>query len=206
VFEEPATKRAVAFYDGQNLYHAAREAFGHGWPKYDPMKLAHAVCAQNGWSLRAVQFYTGRPSAIEEPFWAGWWQRKLLAVSRSGVKVETRELKYRDREIDIGDGCTITRRIGEEKGIDVRIAVDVIRRTYDQDIDVALIFSQDQDLAEAAQEAKRIAIAQERWFKVASAYPIGGKYRNKRGIDRTDWFKMDEDFYAACCDDRDYRP
>ena len=26
---EPPTKRAVAFVDGQNLFHAAREAFGY---------------------------------------------------------------------------------------------------------------------------------------------------------------------------------
>jgi hypothetical protein len=26
---EPATKRAVAFFDGQNLFHAAKAAFGH---------------------------------------------------------------------------------------------------------------------------------------------------------------------------------
>lgn len=27
---EPSTKRTVAFFDGQNLYHAAKEAFGSG--------------------------------------------------------------------------------------------------------------------------------------------------------------------------------
>ncbi len=37
---EPATKRAVAFIDGQNLFHAAREAFGYTYPNYDVMALA----------------------------------------------------------------------------------------------------------------------------------------------------------------------
>ena len=32
---EPAIKRAVIFVDGQNLYHAAREAFGYTYPNYD---------------------------------------------------------------------------------------------------------------------------------------------------------------------------
>lgn len=202
---EPTTKRAITFFDGQNLYHCAREAFGHGWPKYDPMKMSQSICAAHGWTLKAAQFYTGRPDAADDAFWSAWWQKKLLAISRSGVKVESRELKYRDRVIDVGDGCTITQRIGEEKGIDVRIAVDLIRRTYDQDMDVAVIFSQDQDLAEATKEAKRIARAQGRWFKIVSAYPASASYRNKRGIDQTDWFKMDETFYDACVDPRDYR-
>jgi len=204
--DEPNLKRAIAFFDGQNLYHGAREAFGHGWPKYDPLKLSHAVCAANGWTLKAAQFYTGKPATADDPFWSRWWEKKLLAISRSGVRVQSRELKYRDKEIDIGDGCILTRRIGEEKGIDVRIAVDLIRRTYDRDMDVAIIFSQDQDLAEAVQEAKRIARAQGRWFKVASAFPESAAYRNRRGINQSDWFRMDEAFYDACTDPRDYRP
>jgi uncharacterized LabA/DUF88 family protein len=206
ILPEPNIKRAITFFDGQNLYHGAREAFGHAWPKYDPTKLSHAVCTAHGWSLKAIQFYTGMPLAAEDPFWNAWWQKKLLTISRGGAHVTRRDLKYRDREIDIGDGCVLTRRIGEEKGIDVRIAVDLIRRTYDQDMDVAIVFSQDQDLAEATQEAKRIARAQGRWFKIASAYPESPAYRNRRGINDTDWFRMDEAFYDACVDERDYRP
>jgi hypothetical protein len=29
---EPTVKRAVAFIDGQNLFHAVREAFGYTYP------------------------------------------------------------------------------------------------------------------------------------------------------------------------------
>lgn len=32
---EPIVKRAVTFIDGQNLFHAAREAFGYIYPNYD---------------------------------------------------------------------------------------------------------------------------------------------------------------------------
>jgi hypothetical protein len=41
---EPAAKRAIAFLDGQNLFYAAKHAFGYLWPNYDPLKLAHLVC------------------------------------------------------------------------------------------------------------------------------------------------------------------
>jgi uncharacterized LabA/DUF88 family protein len=39
---------------------------------------------------------------------------------------------------------------GEEKGIDVRIALDVIAEAHRRAYDVALILSQDQDLSEVA--------------------------------------------------------
>ena len=39
---EPQLKRAVAFIDGQNLFHSAREVFGHSYPNYDPKKPAAA--------------------------------------------------------------------------------------------------------------------------------------------------------------------
>ena len=37
---EPPTKRTAAFVDGRNLFHAAREAFGHTYPNYDVSALA----------------------------------------------------------------------------------------------------------------------------------------------------------------------
>ena len=42
---DPAVKRTVAFVDGQNLFYAAKYAFGYNWPNYEPLKLACAVPA-----------------------------------------------------------------------------------------------------------------------------------------------------------------
>ena len=44
---EPARKRTIAFFDGQNLFYAAKEAFGHTYPNYDPLALAQAVEPEN---------------------------------------------------------------------------------------------------------------------------------------------------------------
>jgi hypothetical protein len=41
--------RTVAFVDGQNLFHAAREAFGYTYPNYDVSALATAICKRQGW-------------------------------------------------------------------------------------------------------------------------------------------------------------
>jgi hypothetical protein len=65
--EEPREKRAIAFFDGQNLFHAAERAFGYDYPNYDAKKLAEAVCAKAGWKLTQIRFYTGVPSPRYAP-------------------------------------------------------------------------------------------------------------------------------------------
>ena len=64
---EPPIKRAVAFVDGQNLFHAAREAFGCNYPNYNVSALAEQVCTRQGWKLAQVRFYTGIPDAGDNP-------------------------------------------------------------------------------------------------------------------------------------------
>ena len=66
---EPLVKLAVTFFDGQNLFHAAKEAFGHRFPNYDPPALAKRICQQRGWQLVHTLFYTGYPDAIQNPRW-----------------------------------------------------------------------------------------------------------------------------------------
>ncbi len=70
---------------------------------------------------------------------------------------------------------------------------------------MALIFSQDQDLSEVAEEIRVIAREQNRWIKVASAFPLSPTTRNRRGIDKTDWIPIDRATYDSCLDRRDYR-
>jgi hypothetical protein len=94
---------------------------------------------------------------------------------------------------------------GEEKGIDVRIALDILTGAINGSYDVAIVFSQDQDLSEAAAEIRKIAQQQARWIKIACAFPCSPASRNQRGINGTDWLKIDRATYDACIDPRDYR-
>lgn len=211
---EPAKKRATAFIDGQNLYRHAKAAFGHHYPNYDPIKLHNAVCGENGWESFGVRFYTGVPSAAKDPMWHGFWSNRLLAMRRAGILVTTRPLRYRNVEVVLADGSTLLNEDGslhvvetpQEKGIDVRLALDVIRLALGNQYDVAVIYSQDQDLAEVVAEIKEISRMQNRWVKVACAFPSGPRASASRGIDKTDWYRMEEAFYNACLDPRGYRP
>ena len=203
---EPLSIRAVAFIDGQNLFHSAREAFGYTYPNYDVGKLAQAVCTARDWQLQQTRFYTGVPDLQDHPFWHGFWSNKLLAMRRAGIVVFSRGLRYRNQRVALPDGNVHTFLVGEEKGIDVRIALDIIRGAHRAEYDVALVFSQDQDLSEAAAEIRVIAHEQNRWIKAVSSYPVSPTVRNRRGIDKTDWFPIDRALYDSCTDPRDYRP
>src|SRR5262245_27036930 len=57
--EEPQKKRVVVFFDGQNLFHTAKAAFGYTFQNYDPLRLAGTICRSQGWSLQLVRFYIG---------------------------------------------------------------------------------------------------------------------------------------------------
>ncbi|PVM89271.1 NYN domain-containing protein [Caulobacter radicis] len=205
VADAPAKKRAIVFIDGQNLYHCAREAYSCTHPNYDPLKLARLVCEKHGWLLKQVRFYTGYPKAEDDPFWANFWQKKLLAISRQGVKKFSRPLRYRKKTIKLKDGSEIETTVGEEKGVDVRIAIDVIRCALDAEYDVAVLFTQDQDLSEATDEVKKIARQFDRAVEVACAYPVGPGTTNARGINGTQWIKLSREEYDACIDPADYR-
>lgn len=146
------------------------------------------------------------PDPNDDPFWHGFWSAKLAVMGRQGVHLFARSLRYRKRVVSLADGTKHTFLAGEEKGIDVRIALDIIRLAHRQEFDVALIFSQDQDLSEVADEIRAIAREQNRWIKVASAFPFSPTTGNRRGIEKTDWIKVDRVTYDACLDRRDYRP
>jgi uncharacterized LabA/DUF88 family protein len=203
---EPSPKRVVVFVDGQNLFHAAREAFGYTYPNYDILALCRVISADHGWDLKQVRFYTGVPDAADNPFWNQFWVKKLRTMSWQGIHVYSRGLRYRNRRVRLPDDSEYTFLSGEEKGIDVRISLDVVRMAHRREYDVALILSQDQDLSEVAEEIRVIAKEQDRWIKIACAFPSSPTSRNHRGIDKTDWILIDRATYAGCLDKRDYRP
>jgi len=202
---EPTTKRTIAFIDGQNLFHTVRGVFGYTYPNYDVQKLAGAVCAAHGWMLHRVKFYTGVPSSSDNARWHGFWTNKLSMMGRRGVEVYSRQLVYRNKTVEVPNFGPYTFSSGEEKGIDVRLALDTLDAAHQGEFDVALIFSQDQDLSELADLIRRVANLQGRWIKIASAYPDGPNATNRRGINHTDWCPIDKTMYDACIDSRDYR-
>lgn len=169
---EPHIKRTCAFFDGQNLFHHAKAAFGYSYPNYSPLALASRVCQRNGFHLHEIRFYTGIPSATDNAFWNQFWSSKLLTLSRSGIHTFSRPLRYRRKTIQLADGIEYSVTMGEEKGIDVRMAIDIVRLVRQNLVDVVLVFSQDQDFSEVADEVREIAKEQKRWVKWFPRFPL----------------------------------
>lgn len=195
----------MVFVDGQNLYRHAKDAFGYHYPNYDIMKLAVNTCAAKAWNLVQTNFYTGVPDPIDDPRWNHFWTAKLAAMGRQGVKVFSRSLRYRNQTFTLPDGTIHSFLHGEEKGIDVRLALDIVSSANRNEYDVALIFSQDQDLSEVADEIREISRMHNRWIKIACAYPVSPTTKNRRGINNSEWIKLTKAEYDLCLDPKDYR-
>ena len=192
--------RTIVFFDGQNLYHMARAAWSDGtsssytYPSYDVEKLARALVSRIlGRTLAEIRFYTGVPNREAGPkqeFWHGFWSNKIRYMRSRGVYV------YRGR-VNTG---------GQEKGVDVSLAIDLVRATYERQYEVAIIVSQDWDFGPAVRLAKEIAKAQGRMLTFESCFPVGPRSRSRRGVPGTTWFHIDQATYDDCHDTRDYRP
>ncbi|MDD5194842.1 MAG: NYN domain-containing protein [Candidatus Omnitrophica bacterium] len=204
-FPEPSVKRAIVFIDGQNLFHAAKEAFGYPYPNYDAKLLAEKICALKGWDLKEIRFYTGVPDLQDDTSWHDFWTNKLTCMGQLRIKIFSRSLRYRNQTIRLPNGKAHTFLVGQEKGVDIRIALDMIRLAHAKLYDVGVVFSQDQDLSEVADEIRIISTEQHRWLKIASAFPVSPAYKNSRGINKTDWIRIDRKTYDSCIDSRDYR-
>ncbi len=94
---EPSVKRVVSFFDGQNLFYAAKDAFGYSFPNYDPRLLTDRICQSKGWKVVGVYFYTGIPSSVDKPVWNQFWTKKLMIMGSRGVHTFSRPLRYRNK-------------------------------------------------------------------------------------------------------------
>lgn len=148
------------------------------------------------------------PDAADDARWNHFWTAKLAHLGRTGTFTFSRALKYHAQTVVVAGaaGATEEIRVGQEKGIDVRIAVDLVGLAYRGAYDAAIVFSQDQDLSEAVDEVKLIAKGQSRFIHVCSAFPDGPERKNHRGINGTDWIRIEQAEYDRCLDPRDYRP
>ena len=176
--------RTLVLIDGQNLYHLALRAWASGpdspyaWPSYDVEKLAAALVSRTaGRILEQIRFYTGVPDPAAGPaqlFWHGFWSNKLRYLRSRGVYV------YRGR---VNSG-------GQENGVDVSLALDLVRATYERQYEATVIVSQDWDFGPAVRLAKEIAKAQGRRLIFESCFPLGPGSPSRRGVPGTSWIPI----------------
>jgi uncharacterized LabA/DUF88 family protein len=205
--QKPNICRVFAFIDGMNLFNSAKRCFGYQYPNCDHVKIVNAIVnVEAGRQLERATLYQGVPKAEHDAIKNAWWNRKLAGVGRSGIKVERRYMKPRELHIKlegiVNFNHTVQRLI--EKGIDLKLGLDLVRYATNKSYDVAVIFSQDGDLVEAVEEVHRIAKEQNRWVQVECAHPftpVGDCYPINRTIPR----QIERAAYDACIDPTDYR-
>lgn len=188
--------RPVVFIDGQNLFHLARNAWAaatgvkrYTWPSYDVQKLSQELTDKvPERTLAEIRFYTGVPDLASKPFWHGFWTKKLRVLTNQGIIV------YKGRINN-----------GQEKGVDVKLALDVVQLTHENRYDCAIVVSQDWDFGPAISLAKVIANNQSRTVIFESAFAFDTNNTAPRGIPGTRWVHIDKTLYDACYDPRDYR-
>ena len=150
------------FIDYQNLYHGARRAFpdprsdSPSFGHVDPAALARLLtglgrAVNPERILSSTSVYRGEPGRMSHP-------KLLTAFGRQArrwradpsLTVKTIPLRYRRMDQPGGRPWR-----AEEKGIDVLLAVDVVRGAYMDEFDTAVVASADTDLVPALEEALR---------------------------------------------------
>lgn len=136
--------RIIVYVDDKNVYRDARLAFfedydtsPHG--QYRPAELGSVLAARTKApepQLLSVRVYTGRPDGSKDPKTYAAHMRQCSAWERDPlVTVKWRPLRY-----PFGGG------VPHQKGVDVQLAVDMVRMYIQDAYDVAIVASTDTDM------------------------------------------------------------
>lgn len=152
------TFRVVVFLDYQNVVLAAHHRFGpigtaNRIANLDPMKLGRLLTSRRNTAseLAQVRVYRGLPSPEREPFAAGANSRQADAWQRTNVVTTVR------RPLRYPRGWPATP--AQEKGIDVSLAIDVLRLALERKYDFGVLFSSDTDLVPALEALAELKLA-----------------------------------------------
>ena len=155
---ETVPDRVAVFIDYQNVHGWARRKFlpvnahpadGH----IDPLRLAQLLVSRrrNPSTLSAVRVYRGRPNPVYQQASAAANDRQTSDWERSNlVEVIRRPLRYPTDWPDTP---------AAEKGIDVAIAVDMVRLAMQKTYDAAILVSSDTDLMPAVEVLYALRLA-----------------------------------------------
>src|SRR2546425_683523 len=146
--------RVKVFIDYQNVYEDARRAFfGHADPvvrgQFSPRRLGEVLLRRPETSLRAltlIRVYAGRPSTKDAKTYGAHMRQESAWSREKDVTIVARPLRYPRN--------WPTER-AQQKGIDVHLAVDLIRGYVMDEFDIGIVASTDTDLVPALEAVWR---------------------------------------------------
>jgi len=167
------TKRAIVFIDGNNLYHTLKDIDMKPFD-LDFLKFSDFICAHFDVDRIHIMYYNSIPRMDDPAFFKN--KKFFDGLEKQGIEIKTRKLQYKSSleikktvlelidEMKLCKKCNsivlenlfkwIGNVIKKEKGIDVMIAVDVIRKTLGKECDYCIVVSGDADLIEAMKFAE----------------------------------------------------
>lgn len=138
--------RAIVFIDGSNFYHRlkylTKDKEKASLLEFDFVSFCRWLCKQD--ALVEIHYYVGavrrqRNNQKSEKMYADQ-QHLFFKLQRQQVKIILGQLiQHRDKSY-------------HEKGVDVRIAVEMIRLARQDEYDIAYLLSSDTDLVPAVEE------------------------------------------------------
>ncbi|GBE20140.1 MAG TPA: NYN domain-containing protein [Candidatus Pacearchaeota archaeon] len=136
-------RKAILFIDGSNFYHNSKTIIDHV-SNIDFKCLGEFICKKFGLNLNEVRYYNAVPNISDNKDVYYKHIEFLDKLKKEGIIVKTRKLKkIKKLKINI------------EKGIDVMIASDMIRKVLvEKTCDVCILLSGDADFIPAMQIIK----------------------------------------------------
>lgn len=167
-------KKAIVFVDANNWYHNVKNCFEPG--EVDIVKVADFLCQSNQCALVEIRWYASTPSIADGERMYYKHMAFLEHLKKKGIKVITRKLqrlsnaellKKRKKIIDNLDLCKSCNPLVEsafldlsdlkkkEKGIDVWVAIDMIKESLiSKNCDACILISGDADFTPALELIK----------------------------------------------------
>ena len=161
-------KKAILFIDANNFYHNVKK-----WIKpssIDILKLAELISKNNNLEIKEIRWYVSMPDRETNELVYQKQRSFLSHLQNQGIKVITRKLqKFSNKELfrkrqalfdswDLCDSCKPLVEEGfleikgfnqKEKGIDVWIAIDMVREALQDNLDCCVLLSGDADFVPA---------------------------------------------------------
>ena len=161
-------KKAIVFVDANNWYHNLKKWFKPS--EIDIQKVANLVAKEESLDILEIRWYASIPSIEDNKLDYMKHMNFLSILQEKGVKVITRKLqrlsnketlKKRQELLESWDLCEVCKPIvkesfldisdhsKKEKGIDVWIAIDMVKEIINNNIDCVVLISGDADFVPA---------------------------------------------------------